>query len=397
MKIFKCNEIYTSKGIIDGYLHVVDKKVKQITKTYDGVISYDFSGKKIIPGLIDTHNHGIMGFSMRQNVEKEFECNIGYLKGLAACGVTGVFPTCAPNRIGGIIEVAESEQIFGAKILGIHSEGPWLNRVGEKGIKKKQQNVSIEAIKKMIDDSKGWMKVISISPEIEGIEIVEKLAMENNVKLGLAHSDFNYSEAEEAINSRGYSVFTHLGNAMTGLHHRDVGVLGAGLLNQGVYCEIIFDFIHVCKEMVQVMLKVKDKEKVIMISDNSEYTSLLPGVYNGTEDKTTIIIGPDRSMRTETGKIQGSAVPLIEGLKNLVINLGWNIEDAVKLTSNNPGDFYQLKNRGEIKEGNYADFVIIDEKFNVYATVVEGEEVYNQETDIKSLFNNDFIEQHLIK
>ncbi|SJZ38326.1 N-acetylglucosamine-6-phosphate deacetylase [Anaerorhabdus furcosa] len=399
LTVLRCDKIYTESGVIDGYIILENKMIQDICEQYDGEIDVDFRGKKIIPGLIDTHNHGFLGYPMRtsENYTIDHETAIqGYLKGLVAYGVTGVFPTCSIDKIASIATFAKDNKEKGAKILGIHSEGPWLNRVGEKGIKKGFIHPSKEIAEKMVNDGKGQLKLVSLSPEIESIESVTRVMKDKDVTLAIAHTDYLYENVNKCIDQKGFRVMTHLGNAMTGLHHRDVGAIGAGLLNNNVYCEVICDFIHVCKEMVQIMLSVKDLNKIIMISDNSEYTALPAGVYQGTDDKTTIEVGKDGSIHTETGKIQGSSIPMIYGLKNLVQELDYDLQEVLKLSSKNCCDLYKLENRGILKIGNYADIVVIDDDFTVECTYVEGNLVYDNSTKIEDLQNKDFILKHKI-
>lgn len=399
MSVIKCDQIYLDDKVVNGYITIDKGRIESITTKYEGDITFDYTGRRIIPGLIDTHNHGIMGYQMRtaNNYEMDDEVSIqGYLKGLASFGVTGVFPTCSIDKIKSIAKQAQSKTIIGAKILGIHSEGPWLNRVGEKGIKKEFIEPTKEIAQQMVDDGAGYLKLVSVSPEIKGIEKITEVMKENDVTLAIAHTDFFYNDVINSIENKGFSVMTHLGNAMTGLHHRNVGAIGAGLLNENVYCEIICDFIHVCQEMVQVMLKVKNLNKVIMISDNSEYTAIPPHLYKGTDDKTTIEVGKDGSIHTETGKIQGSSIPMIYGIKNLVTKLNYDLSDVIKLSSKNACDVYCLKDRGVIKQGYYADFVVIDDNYQVEATYVEGIMVYEGNTKKEDLMNQDFLEKHRI-
>ena len=130
--IIHSRRVYTSEGEKDVYLRIEGRKIVEIMNEYDGDDVIDYGDYRIIPGIFDTHNHGTMGYGF-MGVEKEKlgENLKGYLKGLAAQGVTNIFPTVPVEAIKTVADAMKEDQ-DGATIVGIHSEGPWLNRVGEK-------------------------------------------------------------------------------------------------------------------------------------------------------------------------------------------------------------------------------------------------------------------------
>ena len=158
--IIRSKRIYTEDLVVDGYL-VFDQGKIQAIKPYTENLEADLDvkDKRIIPGIFDTHNHGTYGY-MLEDLRVDAKAHIqGYLKALAAQGVTGVFPTCAsfsnfpscsPAMIKTIAEVAK-EDSEGATILGIHSEGPWLNRTGEKGGKVVVPKADLQIAKQMVE------------------------------------------------------------------------------------------------------------------------------------------------------------------------------------------------------------------------------------------------------
>ena len=165
--IIKSKRIITEEGIIDGYIIIENKVIKEIALSDRNLqADLDVGNMRIIPGIVDCHNHGTQGYSLMDEID---EAGIrGYLKGLASQGVTAVFPTCSVNLIKKIAEFS-NQDVDGAKIVGIHSEGPWLNRVGEKGVKTTLEKVSIETAQKMIVDGKGKLRLVALAPEIPGI------------------------------------------------------------------------------------------------------------------------------------------------------------------------------------------------------------------------------------
>ena len=147
MKIYS-ERIYVPEGEIRGTITVEDRKIIAVEKDIKDNDAVDYGSLRIIPGIFDTHNHGTCGFDPANGAKAESsiakEQIRGYLKGLASQGVTSIFPTVMEcDALKNVAEVAEEKEVAGAEILGIHSEGPWLNRVGEKGVRTGWPEISV--------------------------------------------------------------------------------------------------------------------------------------------------------------------------------------------------------------------------------------------------------------
>ena len=156
MKI-RSDRIYTSNGCINGIIEISEGKIVKISSNPTEEVDYDFTGKIIYPGLVDTHNHGNNGYALRnskRSIEKRYEEVEAYLFNLAAFGVTGVFPTCSYDNVE-CIETMAHKETDGAKILGIHVEGPWLKRAGEKGKAAKFPDPTREIAEQIVKDAQG--------------------------------------------------------------------------------------------------------------------------------------------------------------------------------------------------------------------------------------------------
>ena len=390
IKAFKSNRIYCEDGIYDGYLLVEDEKV--IGFSDECLTDYEvinFQDKRIIPGIVDTHNHGTYGYLL-EDITVNGKAHVkGYLKSLASQGVTGVFPTCSsfsdfPScsiaMLKTIAEVAEEDN-DGATILGIHSEGPWLKRAGEKGGKVIVPDVDIDVAKKMVLDSNGWLKLVAVSPEIVDIKDTLDFFKTKGIILAFAHSDMYYKEATEAIKGN-LTVATHLGNVMTGLHHRDVGGLGACLLNDDMTYEIICDGHHVSLEMLRIFFMIHDYDRFMMISDSSGMAGAPVGRYVGYKPGMTMNIAEDGYVTSDEGRVCGSSKSVLYGTGNLVEKLDIGLEDVIKMSSLNPCKKYGFdKEKGSLKMGKDADFVVIDEDYSALYTYVKGKKVYDHLVD----------------
>lgn len=384
MKFYKSKRIYTEKGIVDGFIGVENGKVASIiTGTLDKPYE-DFGDKRIIPGVIDTHNHGAVGYSFNESTTtKEVET---CLLGEAAQGVTGIFPTVNQVEQFPLLADVADKEVTGAKILGIHSEGPWGSRVGEKGDPKNTyyKPVDLEYAKRMYEDGRGWLKLVAIAPEVDRALDAIHYFTSVGVTTSAYHTNANYEQANIGIDN-GLTVATHLGNVMTGLHHRDVGTMGACILRDEVTCELICDGLHVSLPMVQLVLRMKDHDKIMMVSDNGNFLGAPVGHYQGTasnanNDRRTIFVTEDGFVVSESGRLSGSSKPVIYGIKNLVEVLGMDLEEVIRMSSFNVAKKYNLDGRGSIALDNFADFVVIDDEYEVLATFVEGRKVFDKET-----------------
>ena len=382
--IIHSNRIYLEDKCISGYLEIEDRIIKKIYFEGDDVkADIDYGNNRIIPGIFDTHNHGGFGYDLIRKTTKE---NIkAYLKGEASLGVVNVLPTATDIETIGLLANEVFADQDGSRILGIHSEGPWGSRVGEKGVNTGYPAVDFEVARKMIEAGKGHLILVDVAPEIEnGLEVIKYLRS-HGVNVGMYHTNANYAEANAGVDA-GVSVATHLGNVMTGLHHRDIGTLGCGLLRDEVDCEMICDGLHVSLPMIQIYLKVKDHDKLMMISDNVSFAGLPVGRYIGWEsvgDRAFINVTEDGFVLSDTGRLSGSAMPVLYGIYNLVEKLGVPMEECCKFFCYNPIRKYSDPNKkGSLKEGKDADFVVISDDYKAIATYSEGRIIYDCEKDV---------------
>lgn len=399
--IIKSSRIYMEDGCKSGYLEIEDGIIKQYYPDDSPVkADVDYGNNRIIPGIFDSHNHGGFGVSV-SDAATEDELK-QYLKGAAANGVTALFPTTIGTALGAmrlLSKMADNVQ-DGAKIMGIHSEGPWGARVGEKGINTGYPKVDLEHAQELYDACNGKLKLIGIAPEVEDADKAIDFFLSKGVTVAMYHTNANYEQANLAID-RGITVATHLGNVMTGLHHRDVGAMGAAILRDEVWCELICDGLHVSLPMIDIVLRLKDHGKIIMVSDSTAYAGAPVGTYRsgkqtGRSDRDNIHVTEEGFVLSSTGRLSGSSKPVIYGMKNLVEKLGLPLEEVVKLSSYNVHKKYGTADKkGSIKVGKDADIVVISDSFDVLYTYSEGRLVYDHKVDT-DLFNQRFVEKYKV-
>ncbi|MGL5642395.1 MAG: N-acetylglucosamine-6-phosphate deacetylase, partial [Paraclostridium sp.] len=263
-KILLRNEVLENKVI------VFDEKIIDITdEVPKNCEVIDANGKLVAPGLIDIHIHGNMG---KDTMEGSDEAIDTISKSIARHGVTSYLPTTMTMDESSIEKALNSikrgmnRKLDGAKVLGAHLEGPFINKI-YKGAQNGNYivNPSYEFVKKYED----VIKVITYAPEEDiDLKFTKDIKENTNIVLSIGHSAATFIQARDAIRL-GTSNITHTFNGMTGLNHRDPGVVGAALTTD-VYCEFICDTIHITKDLFQFILDSKGKERVVLITDSME-------------------------------------------------------------------------------------------------------------------------------
>ena len=393
MKVYS-NRVYTASGCRAATLCVEDGKIASISEGPCPADAVDYGSLRIIPGIFDTHNHGTQGYDLMSG-PGDFDARKatvrGYLKGLASQGTVNVFPTVSdPEGIRAVAAVAREGDADGATIRGIHSEGPWLSRVGEKGVRAALPEVSVDKARELVEAGDGMLRLVALAPEVPGIDAVIDYLLEEDVTVAAAHSDNGY-EAATAAYRRGVSVATHTGNVMTDMHHRDIGGLGAALTNDRVMCEVICDGLHVCNEMLGIYFRIKDFGHFMMISDCTALSGAPTGVYDGGGMCEELRVTEEGFVLTETGRLMGSSQPVLFGIGNLVEHVGVPLETCLQMACSNPARFYGLGDRtGTLEPGKDADFAVISEDYQALATYARGRKVYDRAEE-GSVFNEAFL------
>lgn len=359
-----------------GDLQIENGRITKIGNDLSGGETIDVTGKYILPGFIDTHIHGCCGCRFDAE-EPDFDKMTTFL---ASQGVTSVAATTSTSEFGRLLKqlerIAEAAgKTKGAKIAGIHAEGPFLN-VERKGGMNAAYIIPPE--KEKIDDmircSKGLLRIIAMAPEKEGALEVIRHAVSRGLIVSMGHTSATYDQAQEAVTA-GASRATHTFNAMRPLNHREPGVLGAVLLNESVCCEMICDYVHLHPATVKLIYELKGADNINMISDSVLAAGLEAKEYMAGEIKHSII---DGVVRLPDGTISGSAMTLADGVRHLASD-GIPLSDISKMVSLNPAKALKIEQEtGSIAVGKVADLVVLDKDYNVELTFVDGACVYRR-------------------
>lgn len=376
MKAFINGKIVLKDCVLENKVLVFDKKIIDICDEVPAECEViDAKENYICPGLIDIHIHGSKGFDAMDEEEEAVEI---ISKGLVETGVTSFLPTTmtmSPERIYKAfdnIKRAQNSNIKGAKILGAHMEGPFINEK-YKGAQNPKYiySPSFDFIKEYTD----IIKIISYSPEVDNnFEFTKKVKQETDIVLSICHSDATYNKGKEAKNL-GVTNITHLFNGMTPLNHREPGVVGLGLISD-MYCELIADKIHINPELFQFIIDNKGKDKLVLVTDSMRAGCMPDGEYD-LGGQTVYV--KDNSARIASGSLAGSVLTLNRAVYNFKENTNLNIYEAINLASLNPAKSINVDNqKGSLEIGKDADIAIFDENMNCLTTIVEGEVVYNK-------------------
>lgn len=330
----------------------------------------------LAPGLVDTHIHGYKNEDIMN--AKKGALNI-ISKGLLECGVTSFLPTTltdSTEKLNQAVKIVgqEYKNLEGAKVRGIFLEGPFFTEKYKGAQNEKyMSDPDIEKLKKWKELSGGLVNKIAIAPERKNTEEFIKKANAMGVYVALGHSDASYDQAIRAVD-HGANIFVHTFNAMSGLHHRNPGMVGAAM-NSDAISELICDGHHVNPIACEILINKKGYQKIALITDCMMAGGMPDGAYKLGDFPVEV---KDGTARLESGNLAGSILKLKEAVKNVV---DWDIADiyeAVQMASLIPAKSVGIDNLcGKIKVGYDADFILLDYDLNLLKTFLNGQEKYS--------------------
>ncbi len=367
-------------GITKKTILIEDGKIVKILDECDNEDLIELTDDKIVvPGFIDKHVHG---GNNSDGMYSTLDDARNISKTIAAEGVTSYLITTMTQSKENITaalknakEFIESYNYEGAKPIGIHLEGPFISKK-YKGAQIESCIVpcDVETFKYYQEVSGNYIKQVTLAYEENGKELVNYLR-DTKVVASLGHTDATCDQALEGV-QEGITSFTHTYNAMKPLHHREAGVVGAALLADEAYCEMICDLIHLNKNAIKVLYKAKGKDKLIAITDGIEAKHLPDGQYQLGGQPVYVKNGEARLI---DGTLAGSTLLMNIGLKNIKDVLQLSYEDTINMATKNPAiNLGIYKTKGSINVGKDADFAIIDKDFNIYMTICEGNIIFER-------------------
>ena len=365
--------IEVENGIITNISNFANTESSSTTQVIDA------GGKIVTAGWIDAHTHGGNGFDYMEASKAEIA---DILIWLASTGVTAVLPTIASSpsdqmvaNIKNLVSVHKQNEA-GAKIAGIHLEGPFLN-CEMRGAQPEQaiRNPSCDEMQVLLDAGEGLIRLVTLAPELPGADEVIRMLVSKGVTVSCGHSNASYDEFVHAV-SNGVNRVAHTFNTMPPFHHRKPGLLGGAFLEDSVYCELILDGFHVVPSVAKLLVNIKGTDKVVLITDATQAAGLPDGDYTRPGNRQITV--RDGIARLLSGALAGSTLTMNQAVKNMVLLVDVPLMDALKMASINAAKSLQLeKDLGSISIGKAADLLIVDEQMNVTTTIINGKVVYS--------------------
>ncbi len=356
---------FTFKNVDIG---IADNKITFSPDKASAVLDCD--GCMIVPGLIDIHTHGALGY---ETMDLSYEAVDTVSRFMAENGVTTYLPNimteshkkmlAAAKNIGDAAKQGSS----GASIGGIYMEGPYFSEK-YKGAQNPNylRNPSCEEFDEFSKASGGIIKIIALAPELEGaFEFIE--AKKDEVNISIGHTDADYETAAKAI-QLGASVLTHTFNGMRGFHHRNPNAVGAAF-DSDIFCECICDGFHLSKTAINMLYKTVGKDRMVLISDSLRTTGMPDGESTSGGQTIYVVNG---EARLADGTIAGSNARLFDCVKK-AIAFGVKTEDAFRMATLNPAKAAGIDDiTGSITEGKRADLLVLNPDLSIKNVIVSG-------------------------
>ena len=377
-KAFFADKIFLPEQVLEGAYVLTDgdRFVDTTTIRPRDYELVDLTGCWIAPGLVDTHIHGLAGYDVMDNHGEGLE---RMSVGLLSCGVTSFLPTTLTSALADIDATVSTigqvhERVTGARIQGIFIEGPFFTEK-YKGAQNPAYFMppSITHVNQWQALSGGLIRKVALAPEHVGSEAFVRYLSEQGIVTGLAHSDASYEQAMTAVN-HGASVFVHTFNGMSGLHHREPGMVGAAMSAKSTYKELICDWFHVHPATSKLLMEVCGRERIVLISDSIKAALMPEGRYNLGDFEVTVA---DGQARLYDGTLAGSTLLLKDALKNVVDQGLATPHQAINMATINAAKSVGIEHTcGRIATGLPADFVVLRPNMELVSTYLGAQERY---------------------
>lgn len=360
--------VLTPEGFVAGSLEFDDAgRVARVTGSpCDANALRDASQPLVLPGFIDLHVHGGGGCDIMDGDDaaaRVAQCH-------AAHGTTALLATTmtAPPQdleaaLTGLRPWIAERPGHGARVLGVHLEGPYINP-GKLGAQPDfTRPVALEELARL--NALAPIRLITLAPEVAGNLAQVKALSEAGYAVQLGHTLASYEESVQAL-AHGARGFTHLFNAMAPLHHRAPGTVGAALAHAR-YAEVIPDLLHVHPGALRVALR--SIPCVYCVTDSTAAAGMPDGQYRLGRQVVTKCLG---GVRLADGTLAGSTLTMDQAFRNLVNELGLGIAEASMRTATHAADYLGLADRGRLAPGAWADAVVLDRDLQLQEVFVEG-------------------------
>jgi N-acetylglucosamine-6-phosphate deacetylase len=363
-------DIVTPQGVIAGTLTMARGRITGVQGSPIAAARAGEGGRPLLlPGFIDIHVHGGGG---RDTMEGG-DAVATLARRHARHGTTALLAT---TMTAPLADIERALQAIGplcrergaqaARVLGVHLEGPYISP-GRLGAQPAHAvPATLQEVLRL--NELASIKVLTIAPEAAGHLALIGPLRDAGIRVQIGHSNGSYDDGVAALRA-GAAGFTHLFNAMTGLHHREPGMVGAALAH-GEHAELIPDLLHVHPGAIRAALRCIPG--LFCVTDSTAAAGMPDGDYRLGEYTVQKCLG---GVRLPDGTLAGSALTMDQALRNLVQALGLPLPDAVRRVSTLAADYLGLADRGRLAEGAWADVLVMDAGLRLRRVFVEGEEI----------------------
>jgi len=360
--------ILTAQGFVSGIIEVSDDgRIARIEgRRAETAQVRDAHNPIILPGFIDQHVHGGGGHDIMDGGDAAH--HIAALH--ARHGTTSLLATTmtAPaedlqRAFGALAPVCRERRAGSARVLGVHLEGPYINaeQLGaQPDFARPLQLAELQRLNALAP-----IRLITLAPEVPGNMAAIEPLIAAGFRIQIGHTLGSYDEGVEAL-AKGAAGFTHLFNAMTGMHHRKPGMVGAALAH-AEYAEIIPDLLHVHPGAMRVALR--SIPKLFCVTDSTAAAGMPDGEYRLGRQTVTKCLG---GVRLADGTLAGSTLTMDQALINLVEALSLDLVEAAKRTSTHAADYLGIRDRGRLQAGAFADLLVLDRDLAIQDVYLEG-------------------------
>jgi N-acetylglucosamine-6-phosphate deacetylase len=363
--------ILTPNGFVRGALTLdAHGRIASITGAPVATAAVRDNGAPIVlPGFIDLHVHGGAGHDIMEGGEAALQ--VARLH--ARHGTTSLLATTmtAPQEdldmaFSAMAPLCAQRVPNAARVLGVHLEGPYISEARLGAQPPFARPASFEEIHRL--HAMAPIRLITLAPEVGGNDALIAQLVAEGFKVQLGHTTGSYEQGVAALRC-GATGFTHLFNAMSALHHREPGMVGAALAH-AEFAEVIPDLLHVHPGAIHAALRAIPK--LYCVTDSTSAAGMPDGDYKLGRHTVTKCMG---GVRLADGTLAGSVLSMDQALRNLVNTLGLDLADASRRVSTYAADHMGLQDRGRLQAGAWADVVVLDRDLALQAVLVEGHAV----------------------
>jgi N-acetylglucosamine-6-phosphate deacetylase len=260
-------------------------------------------------------------------------------------------------------ELEEGGRQLGARCLGVHFEGPFLNPKFRRVHRGDWiLPATLDRAHEMIECCRGALVMVTMAPEVEGVDEVARLFFDQGIVCSAGHTSAHYRDGMLAI-GLGFRTLTHAFNAMPPLDHRDPSLLAAFMQETRTTVQVICDGYHVSPPMIDLLYRTLG-ERLVLTTDNMPPSGSNYRIEGGV-------------VRAEDGTIAGSALQIDQGVRNLMAYTGIPFESAIIHATRSPARLLGLdRELGTLEAGKRADLAVWDESHRAVATIVGGVVVF---------------------